>query len=134
MSATGCTYGKSNIEKLYYNKMAFTLIDVVRQKAIRVRLKDEFFGNMLNSPFVKLRQQGILPQDVPAEVADPLVEKVLNMPVEVFLETGAVEDYDFPRGSGCFETVLCAKCGERVFSNKTTKTEAGLICDACARL
>jgi formylmethanofuran dehydrogenase subunit E len=27
MSATGCTYGKSNIEKRYYNKMAFTLID-----------------------------------------------------------------------------------------------------------
>ncbi len=28
MTATGCTYGKSNIEKLYYNKMAFTMIDV----------------------------------------------------------------------------------------------------------
>ncbi len=25
MMATGCTYGKSNIEKLYYNKMAFTV-------------------------------------------------------------------------------------------------------------
>jgi len=27
MNATGCTYGKSNIKKLYDNKMAFTLID-----------------------------------------------------------------------------------------------------------
>ncbi len=27
MTATGCTYGKSNIQKLYYSKMAFTLID-----------------------------------------------------------------------------------------------------------
>jgi formylmethanofuran dehydrogenase subunit E len=74
MSATGCTYGKSNIEKKYYNKMAFTLIDVANGKSVRVRLKDEFFGNMLNSPFVAQRKQGVAPQDVPAELADPLVD------------------------------------------------------------
>ncbi|MCK5916212.1 MAG: formylmethanofuran dehydrogenase [Deltaproteobacteria bacterium] len=131
MSATGCTYGKSNIEKLYYNKMAFTLIDVVGRKAVRVRLKDDFFGNMLNSPFVKLRRDGVLPQDVPAEVADPLVEKVLQMPQEVFLEVGPVEEYEFPKAAGCFETVLCAKCGERVFADKVVKTDSGSICLAC---
>ena len=45
MAATGCTYGKSNIEKKYYNKMAFMLIDVANGKALRVRLKNDFFGN-----------------------------------------------------------------------------------------
>ena len=43
MTATGCTYGKSNIQKLYYNKMAFTLIDAKTGKAVRVSLKPEFF-------------------------------------------------------------------------------------------
>ena len=66
MVATGCTYGKSNIEKLYYNKMAFTLIDVAGQRAIRISLKPDFFGKMMQSPFVQQRKNGILPQDVPA--------------------------------------------------------------------
>ncbi|NIA19075.1 MAG: formylmethanofuran dehydrogenase, partial [Xanthomonadaceae bacterium] len=52
MMATGCTYGKSNIEKLYYNKMAFTLLDVSGQLAVRVSLKPDFLGKMMQSPFV----------------------------------------------------------------------------------
>ena len=43
MTATGCTYGKSNIEKLYYNKMAFTLIDQQSGRSVRVSLKRGFF-------------------------------------------------------------------------------------------
>ncbi len=128
MSATGCTYGKSNIEKKYYNKMAFTLIDVVNGKAVRIRLKDEFFGNMLNSPFVTQRKQGVAPQDVPSEIADPLVSNVLNMPEEKFLLVGEVADYDFPKGKGCFETNLCSECGERVFVNKLKNG----VCIPCA--
>ncbi len=129
MVATGCTYGKSNIEKLYYNKMAFTLIDVVNGKSVRVRLKDDFFGNMLNSPFVALRKQGVAPQDISAELADPLVNNVLNMPEEKFLEIGEVRDYEFPKGKGCFDTALCSKCGERVFVNKLTDG----ICIPCSQ-
>ena len=132
MSASGCTYGKSNIEKLYYNKMAFTLIDIVGQKAVRVRLQDEFFGKMLNSPFVSLRKKGVLPQDIPADVVDPLVEKVLQMPEEIFLEVGPVKKYEFPKGRGCFETVLCAECGERVFADKVTESDGGVVCVPCS--
>lgn len=131
MSATGCTYGKSNIEKKYYNKMAFTLIDVAGQRSVRVRLKDEFFGNMLNSPFVVQRKQGVAPQDVPANVADPLVEKVLNLPEEIFLEVGPVEACELPKGKGCFETALCSKCGERTFVNKLIETDGGPVCIPC---
>jgi formylmethanofuran dehydrogenase subunit E len=131
MSATGCTYGKSNIEKKYYNKMAFTLIDVKNGKSVRVRLKDEFFGNMLNSPFVAQRKQGVPPQDVPAEIADPLVDKVLAMPEEIFLEIEPVQACEFPKGKGCFDTDLCSKCGERVFVDKLTETDSGLVCIPC---
>ncbi len=131
MSATGCTYGKSNIEKRYYNKMAFTLIDVKTGRSVRVRLKDEFFGNMLNSPFVAQRKQGVAPQDIPAEVTDPLVNKVMTMPEEMFLEIGPIEPFELPRGKGCFDTDLCAQCGERVFVDKLTETKAGRVCIPC---
>lgn len=47
MTATGCTYGKSNIEKLYYNKMAFTLIDQQSGRSVRVSLKPDFFKKAL---------------------------------------------------------------------------------------
>ncbi len=61
MTATGCTYGKSNIEKLYYNKMAFTLIDTRSGRAVRVSLKPDFFEGALNSSFVQQRARGVEP-------------------------------------------------------------------------
>ena len=134
MFATGCTYGKSNIEKLCYNKMAFTLIDVAGKRSVRVRVKDEFFGNMLDSPFVERRKAGVAPQDIPVEIADPLVDNVLGMPEETFLEVGPVRAHEFRKASGCFETDLCAKCGERVFVNKLTQTDSGPVCIPCGEL
>ncbi len=131
MTATGCTYGKSNIEKTYYNKMAFTLIEVASRRSVRVSLKPDFFGNMMQSPFVKLRMDGVLPQDVPAEIADPLVEKVLNMPESAFLDIGEIKLADFEPGSGIFTTECCSRCGERVFSNKLVDSPEGKICLGC---
>ncbi len=131
MTATGCTYGKSNIEKLYYNKMAFTLIAVASQRSVRVSLKPEFFGNMMQSPFVKLRRSGVLPQDVPAEIADSLVEKVLNIPEEAFLNISPVATTEFIASTGIFTTECCSQCGERVFTNKLVEVSNGKICLGC---
>ena len=83
---------------------------------MRVRLKDEFFGNMLNSPFVAQRKRGVLPQDIPAELANPLIAKVRNMPEEMFLEIGPVTKFEVAKGTGCFDTKLCAQCGARVLN------------------
>jgi formylmethanofuran dehydrogenase subunit E len=80
MTATGCTYGKSNIEKLYYNKMAFTLIDTETGKAVRVSLKPDFFEKALASPFVQKRKAGIPPQDIESEIIDPLVNRIIGLP------------------------------------------------------
>ena len=131
MAATGCTYGKSNIEKLYYNKMAFTLVDVNGKRAVRVSLKPEFFSRMLQSPFVEQRKRGIPPQDIPAEIADPLIEKVLSLPEESFLLIGPVVPFDFARKEGVFEIAPCARCGEMVFVDKLAEGDEGRICLGC---
>lgn len=131
MVATGCTYGKSNIEKLYYNKMAFTLIDVQGKRAVRVSLAPEFFARMLKSPFVEQRKKGVPPQNIPQEIADPLIEKVMSMPKKTFLVMGPVTSYDFPRKGGVFEAAPCAQCGEMVFVDKLVETEEGRICLGC---
>ncbi len=133
MVVTGATYGKSNIRKLYYNKMAFTLIDTRKKKSVRVSLKPEFFANAVNSPFVQRRKQGIPPQDIPAEVVEPLVDKIMNLSEEAFLDIGEVKDVEVKKGEGMFEIRPCAKCGEMVFVDKLRVTREGeLVCIPCS--
>lgn len=132
MTVTGCTYGKSNIRKTYYGKMAFTLIDTKRQKAVRVQLKPEFFGKMLQSPFVQQRRQGVLPQNVPVNITDPLVEGVMNLAEGEFLKIGPVVDYPFEKTKGTFDTDLCEVCGERVFVHKLQSIKGKRVCIPCS--
>ncbi len=133
MTATGCTYGKSNIQKLYYNKMAFTLIDVAGGRSVRVSLKPEFFEGALNSPFVQQRAQGVEPQDIAPEVVNPLVDKILGLAEDQFLEIGEVQSTEPPQGKGTFKTRRCARCGEVTFVNKLRVAEGGeLVCIPCS--
>lgn len=118
MTVTGCTYGKSNIQKLYYNKMAFTLIDNKTGKSVRVSLKPDFFAKALSSPFVQKRKEGVPPQDIAPEIANPLVENIMNIPEDSLLAFGEVAQIDVKNGKGIFEAKPCTKCGELTFVNK----------------
>ncbi len=133
MTATGCTYGKSNIEKTYFNKMAFTLIDQKAGRAVRVSLKPEFFEKALASPFVQQRKAGVPPQDIAAEIADPLVDRILSLDESAFLDIGEVHDTQVKKGKGIFAARRCASCGEVTFINKLRETEDGqLVCIPCS--
>jgi len=133
MVSTGCTYGKANIQKLYYNKMAFILIDVKSGKAIRVSLKPEFFEKALQSPFIQERKRGVPPQDISPEITTPLVERILNLPESEFLNISKVFQKEVKKGATNFEVKRCSKCGEAVFTDKLKKTpDGGLLCIPCA--
>jgi len=109
----------------------YDLIDMEKRRAVRVWLKDEFFGNMLNSPFVAQSERGVLPQDVQAEAANPLMAKVLNIPDEMFPEIGLVMKFEVAEGKSCLDTKLCAQCGEQVFVDTLTETGSGPVCIPC---
>ena len=133
MTATGCTYGKSNIEKLYYNKMAFTLVDNKTGRSVRVSLKPEFFAKALQSPFVQKRKEGVPPQDIPAEIADPMVNNVLSMPEENFLDIGPVQTEEVKARKGLFVAKPCEACGELTFVNKLRMNAEGkMLCIPCS--
>jgi formylmethanofuran dehydrogenase subunit E len=133
MTATGCTYGKSNIEKRYFNKMAFTLVDQHTGRAVRVSLKPDFFEKALASPFVQKRKGGVPPQDIPPEIADPLVNQILSMDERVFLAVGEVHETAVKKGKGIFTAKRCADCGELTFVNKLRATEDDrLVCIPCS--
>ncbi len=133
MVATGCTYGKSNIEKQYYNKMAFTLIDQQKGRSVRVSLKPEFFEKALASPFVQKRKAGVPPQDIEPEIADPLVNRIIGLDEEAFLDIGKVQTAEVKKAKGVFAAKRCARCGELTFVNKLRETEDGnLTCIPCS--
>ena len=99
MTATGCTFGKANIQKLYYSKMAFTLTEMKTGKSVRVSLKPEFFEKALNSPFVQERKKGVPPQDIPAAITDPLVDRILGLNEADFLNISDVFHKDMKKGT-----------------------------------
>ncbi len=131
MVATGCTYGKSNIEKTYYNKFSFTLIDTESQKAVLAYLKPGFVEKMLQSPFVKERRKGKKAQDIPDEVLNPLLEKVLTIPEETFIMVGSVVDWKFEKKPVVFEATPCDGCGEITFTDKLTEKDGKRLCPDC---
>ena len=133
MTATGCTYGKANIQKLYYNKLAFTLIDRKTGRSVRVSVKPDFFEKALNSPFVQKRKEGVPPQEIPPEITDPLVDKILTVPVEEFLEIGEIKEVPVEKKSGIFEAKRCESCGELTFVNKLRLSpDDKLVCIPCS--
>ena len=131
MVATGCTYGKSNIEKLYHNKLAFTLVDLTSGRSVRAVVRPEFLEAMIESPFVRLRKEGVPPQDIDPEIADPLINRVLSLPVEEFLILEDIKPYSVQRGTGDFTVVRCESCGEAGFASAFVRTDTGYLCKAC---
>ncbi len=130
--ATGCTFGKSNIEKLDYSKNAITLIDVKNQKGVRVTLNPEFQRRSLTSEFIKLRSDGIEPQDIPPHVVDPLIESIMNQPDEVLFKVSRVFDCDFRPMKGTFEWFECEKCGEIAFMHGLRLKGGKKLCIPCS--
>lgn len=133
MTATGCTYGKSNIEKRYFNKMAFTLIDQQTGRAVRVSLKPDFFEKALASPFVQQRKAGVPPQDIAPEITDPMVERILSLDESAFLDISDVHQTHVEKGKGIFTAKHCVTCGELTFINKLRVTKDNqLVCIPCS--
>lgn len=95
-------------------------------------MKSAFFEQALNSPFVQKRKEGVPPQDIPAGIADPIVNKVLSIPVENFLDIGAIRDEKIAGKKGLFTAKRCESCGELTFVDKLRLTADGrIVCIPC---
>jgi len=112
---TGCTFGKGNIKKLHYGKWGLTLVDKKTKKAVRVTPKAEaMMSNKKTEFFTKYRMLGIPASEVPDEVVEPLVVKVMNAPEEMIMTISEVFDYELPEKKDCFAGFVCDICGEMV--------------------
>ena len=110
---TGCTFGKGNIKKLHYGKWGVTLVEVATGRAVRVTPRAEaMLANKQTSFFKDYREKGIPASQVPLEVVQPLVDRVMNAPVEQLLTVGPVFDHPVEQHAHSFAGLVCEACGE----------------------
>jgi len=130
--ATGCTFGKGNIQKLHYGKWGVTLIDKKRGKAVRVVPRAEVMERTKQSEFIALRKKGVPPTQISAEIVNPMVEAVMSAPVDQILKVGPAVDYEWHDGPHTFDTAVCPKCGEFVVERNMRVKDGQAVCIPCA--
>lgn len=113
--ATGCIFGKGNIQKQNYGKFGLTLIDKKSGHSVRVVPKAEvMLANKQTSFFTEYRMKGFTASQVPAAIIDPMVDKVRSMPDEQMLDIGEVQPYAWHEHKHSFDSFVCGcgRCGE----------------------
>ena len=129
--ATGCTYGKGNIKKTHYGKIAVTLVDVKNQKAVRANVASEFFTKMEQSPFMQQRNDGVPASKVPGDISQPSIDMVMSMPDSAFIEVSDVFDHDIKPPVVQFKRVKCDVCGEMVIEKYARVLDDKIACIPC---
>ncbi len=130
---TGCTFGKGNISKTHKGKWALTLIDKKTNRAVRVTPKAQaLLSNKKTEFFTKYRMVGVPPTQVPDEVVQPLVEKVMNAPEEMMMDISEVFTYEWPKEKHSFDGFVCEECGEMVVEKYGRVKGDKKVCIDCA--
>ena len=130
--ATGCTYGKGNIERLGYGKWGLTLVDKKTGRAVRVVPRADAMQRSKQSEFMEMRKAGTPASQVPAAIADPLVDMVAAAPDDALLQIGDVFTYDWKEREHTFESVVCAQCGEMVVERNARVRGGQVVCVPCS--
>lgn len=113
--STGCTLGKGNIEKTGWGKLALTLIDKKKGKAIRVSYKPGRHKMIAESAFMQKRGQGIPPTQIPREEAMAMADIIWEAPESEVLIIDKVQDYEWGDDFGeVMGLSPCNQCGEMV--------------------
>ena len=132
--ATGCTFGKGNIEKLGYGKFALTLIDNRTGRSVRVVTRPEAIRRSQESEFIQQRKQGVPASRIAPELAEPLVTAMLSDPDEALFVIEPVKEGSVPtRRPHDFNTIICAACGEVTVERYARVKNGGIVCMPCAK-
>jgi formylmethanofuran dehydrogenase subunit E len=113
--STGCTLGKGNIEKTGYGKLAITLVDKKKEKAVRVSYKPGRHKMIAESSFMTKRGQGIPPTEIPEEEAWAMADLIWDAPEEEVLIIEPVINFPWEDDFGEVMGLMpCDQCGEMV--------------------
>lgn len=131
---TGCTFGKGTIRKLGFGKFGLTLVDRATGRRVRVVPRAEAQAASRQTPFFQdYRMKGIPASQVPSEVVEPLIQNVMNAPVEKIIKVGEVEQGPIiARPAEQFSTFVCDHCGDMVIESYGRIHGDQKVCIPCA--
>jgi len=112
--ATGCTFGKGNIEKNDKGKLGVTLIDKAGGRAVRVSYKPTLQPRIKDSAFMKKRAAGVPPTQILLEEQRELVNLVWDAPPEQVMDVGPVKEMAWSEPEEVVRFAVCSGCGELV--------------------
>jgi len=131
--ATGCTFGKGNIQKLGYGKFALTLIDRKSGKSVRVVTRPETIQISKESEFIGFRKKGVPASQIDAKLVDPMIEMMMSTPAEKLFIIESVGETKLPVGRAHdFNTQTCTKCGEVMVERYARIKDDKIVCMVCA--
>jgi formylmethanofuran dehydrogenase subunit E len=131
--ATGCTFGKGNIQKLGYGKFALTLIDRKSGKSVRVVTRPETIQKSKESEFIGYRKKGVPASQIDPALVDPMVEMMMSAPAEKLFIIEPVGETKLPTPRPHdFNTQRCTECGEVMVERYARIKEGKVVCMVCA--
>ena len=110
--ATGCTFGKGNVVKQPYGKLAVTLVEKATSRALRVSYKPTLQARIADSAFMKKRGMGVMPDEIPEAEQLELVDLMWNAPEADVLAVGEIVRFEREWLPETMGFVPCAACHE----------------------
>ena len=130
--ATGCTFGKGNIEKTGEGKFAVTLIDKAGRKAIRVAYRPTRQPQIKATAFMQKRAAGVPPTQIPEAEQMEVVHLIMDAPAEEIMTLGPVEDRDWSEPEEVVRFFTCPQCAELVAEPYARVAQGVVLCASCA--
>ena len=130
--ATGCTFGKGNIEKTGEGKFAVTLIDKATSRAVRIAYRPTLQPKIKATPFMQKRAAGVPPTQIPEAEQMEVVTLVWDAPAEEIMTVGPVRTVDWHEPEEVVRFLVCPKCGELVAEPYARVVEGAVMCGACS--
>ena len=129
---TGCTFGKSNIEKSREGKFAVTLIDKTAGRAVRVAYKPTLQPQIKATAFMQKRAAGVPPTEIPDAEQMEVVRLVWDAPAEAIMTVEPIEARSWSEPEEVVRFFVCPSCGELVAEPYARVAEGKVLCMACS--
>ena len=130
-SSTAATFGKGQMHKLFYGKIAATFYHPERG-AVRIALRNEFSDSLAPLEFFVYRKKGVEPSEIPSEVAKEIIDKVLEASNEDLFKIEMLPDFKYTPVKGSFNKAACEICGEYVFERYLRMKDGKKVCIPCS--
>lgn len=130
-AATGATYGKVLMSKLFYGKLAATFYHP-KKGAIRFSLQPDFIDAMGKFEFFAYRKKGMEPSEIPEAVRDEILNWVYEQSDEALFKVELKPDFKYTPVKGSFNKMKCTACGEYVFERYVRTKDGQPVCIPCS--